>query len=153
MLFRSSRIAELQKKLSGANDFLDALLKKGTATSGLTEIGNAVDSKYGPRTELAIQAVLSLIKSAGGPKEAATAFSRLTQKDYNKVMKIGEQELGNLTTEQLNVTAELIKKQYDIPDSALAEYVSYKKDLLNSTKKRYKNLEKLVFERLVKSCK
>ena len=135
---------------------MKVVLTKGTDSSPQDQIPNPVDSKYGPRTELAFQVALKLLKDTNTDgitkeKDPKSLNKEITAEDYKAIMrthpetwKFSDKQVG---VEARSVAANINKKETHV------ESISYNRDLLNSTKSRHKLLEKLVYERLVKECK
>lgn len=146
-------IGELQKRL-GYHPILKEVLQQGTVKrrySNLQE--NYVDNKYGPRTELAIGATIRLLLQ----RDKENPGEQLTLKDYSDLYNYTEQnELSKaqISMDQVEAAVQSFQRLASAGGKlAVAESVSYRKDLLKPVKNRHKELEKLVFERLVKGCK
>lgn len=141
---KGQKIKNIQEKLAsftnseGGTPYKD-LLSRGSSQFGGTQTqwSNLTDGVYGPRTKAAILAFIKKEKS-GSP-----AFNGdITQEVYDAIIK----HTGNVSAKSSDVAAADTKRE-------VAESISYQKDLLNPTKNRHKEVEKLIFERLVKGCK
>jgi hypothetical protein len=148
---KGSRVKVLQTHIAQDNDYR-ALLEKGSKkyrSAALETWADPTDGLFGSRTDDAIRAFLeletSLTKDAQAPITPEMEKAILeTKPDSNGNFKGTQDLLGAFARNDAN---NLNK------NNAIGESVSYKKDLLSPTKNRHKEVEKLVFERLVKGCK
>lgn len=149
--YLSDDIRSVQSILAKSNDFTREILKKGTRTAEYREV-DPVDGKYGPRTELAIRTAIMLV--TGRKKEFSTGEPdkiQLSKKDYDSILAEDFPTLLSNIKEKEKFDLAILNIKRQDPNIAMVE--SYKKDLFKTRKNRYKQLEKLVFERLVKGCK